>query len=172
MILKTIALAVAALAMQASAAAQDAHATKVLGLAPDGVTLTDPESNEADTVGFGTSQDDTVTFVGTALGEPEGSGVNEECNLGWAKFQGDLMLYFKAGEFSGWAILGDSGFATPEGLTIGTTWTDLSKMFTENEGEDVNGNFIFKAGGYGGVMTEGGPEGQVKGMWAGDKCIG
>jgi hypothetical protein len=170
--LKFVALAVAALAMAAPAMAQDAHDRKVLGLASNGVTLTDAESEETDTVGFGTSQDDTVQFVGTALGDPEGSGVNEECDLGWVKFQGDLMLYFKAGEFSGWTILGDSGFATPEGLTIGTTWPDMVKMFDETSGEDNDGTYMFEAGGYGGVLTEGGDSGTVKAVWAGTKCVG
>ena len=169
------ALAIVAVAMAPQAVfAQDAHDTPILGLAADGVTLTDAESGESGTVGFGTSQDDAVEMVGQALGSPEDSGLNEECGagpLGYVNFQGGLTLLFAAGEFAGWSVSDDSGFATSEGLRVGASWGDLTQMFDEVEGEETSIGYEFTAGGYNGVLTEGGPDGQVATFWAGTSCI-
>ena len=169
-----IAAAVLAVATPGIAAAQDAHATPALQLAKDGLQLRDMESGQVDTVGFGTSQDDTVQFIITALGDPTGSSMNEECGagpLGQVDFQGDLKLYFKAGEFAGWEVGDGSGFSAENGIRIGMTSDQLMAATQEMEGEENSIGYEWNADGFSGLLTEGGPAGTITNIWAGTTCI-
>lgn len=152
---------------------QDAEATPALKLATDGVRLLDVESGKSDLVGFGTSQDDTVEFVGRALGTPEKSGLSEECDggaLGTVDFQGGLRLFFKAGDFVGWQTQDGSGFSGTNGIALQMRYTDVTKLARDVEGEETSLGFEFTADDYHGLLTEGGPNGVVTALWAGTIC--
>lgn len=169
-----IAAALLAITAPGIAGAQDAHDTPILKLAANGLQLKDAESGETDTVGFGTSQDDTIQFIGTALGDPTGSSMNEECGagpLGQVDFQGDLKLYFKAGEFAGWQVGDGSGFSAANGIRIGMTSDQLMAATQEMEGEESSIGYEWNADGFSGLLTEGGPTGTITDIWAGTTCI-
>ncbi len=168
-----IAAASAAPAPAPSAAPQDAEATPALALATDGLKLDDVESGKSDTVGFGTSQDDTVSFIGRALGAPTKSALDETCDggaLGTVDFQGGLRLFFKAGNFVGWQVDDESGYKGSNGIALGMRYTDVNKLAREVEGEDSSLGFEFTADGYHGLLTEGGANGKVTTLWAGTIC--
>lgn len=168
-----IAAATLALAAPGISAAQDAHATPILELARDGLHLKDAESGKSDTIGFGTGQDDTVQFVGTALGEPTGTVMDDSCDgtLNMVDFQGDLRLYFKAGEFAGWEIGHDSGFASEQGIRIGMTTDQLRAATHDLRGEESGLGYEWHAGGFSGLFTDGLPAGKITDIWAGQTCI-
>jgi hypothetical protein len=169
-----IAAAVLAITTPGLSAAQDAHDRPAVRLAADGLKLLDVESGEIDTVGFGTSQDDTVQFIGTALGDPTGSSMNEECGagaLGQVDFQGDLKLYFRAGEFAGWEVGEDSGYSAENGIRVGMTSDQLMAATQEMEGEESSIGYEWNADGFSGLLTEGGPNGAITNIWAGTTCI-
>lgn len=169
-----IAAAVLALSGPTIAGAQDAHDTPILKLASNGLQLKDAESGKVDTVGFGTSQDDTVQFIATALGDPTGSSMNDECGagpLGQVDFQGDLKLYFKAGAFAGWEVGGGSGFSAENGVRIGMTSDQLMAATREMEGEESSIGYEWNADGFSGLLTQGGPTGTITNIWAGATCI-
>lgn len=157
-----------------SADAQDAHAVPALRLAPNGLALQDMESQATDLIGFGTSQDDTVRFVGTALGEPTASGLNEECPGGamaWVKFQGGLQLNFRAGEFAGWMVEEESGYSGLNGIRIGMTFGELTRLGREVVGEDSSLGHEFTADGYAGFLSGSANDAQITSIHAGQNCF-
>lgn len=167
------AAAAAAPAPAASDAPQDAEATPALALATDGLKLDDVESGKSDTVGFGTGQDDTVSFISRALGAPTKSALDEACDggaLGTVDFQGGLRLFFKAGDFVGWQVDDESGYKGVNGIALGMRYADVNKLAREVEGEDSSLGHEFTADGYHGLLTEGGPNGVVTTLWAGTIC--
>ena len=169
-----IAAAMLAIAAPGMSAAQDAHDRPAVRLAADGLKLLDVESGESDTVGFGTSQDDAVQFIGTALGDPTGSSMNEECGAGplsEVDFQGDLRLYFRAGEFAGWEVRDGSGYSAENGIRIGMTSSELQAATQEMQGEESSIGYEWNADGFSGLLTEGGPDGTITTIWAGTTCI-
>ncbi|RYY29281.1 MAG: hypothetical protein EOP62_00080 [Sphingomonadales bacterium] len=166
-------IAAVALAIGApgAAAAQDAHARPALQLATNGLELRDVESKESDLIGFGTSQDDTVAFIGRALNGPTASGLSEECGagpLGTVDFD-DVRLYFKAGEFVGWETT--SGHYSKQGIHVGMTSDELMAATDEMEGEENSIGYEWTADGFSGLLTEGGPKGVITTIWAGTTCI-
>ena len=152
-------------------AAQDAHAVPALTLAPDGLVLRDMESDEEGRIGFGMEQDDAVAAVGAALGAPESSDVNEDCDagtLGIVDFQGGMRLFFRAGEFVGWSTEG--GWSGANGIRVGLTFEDVAGLAGEVQGEETSLGPEFNADGYSGLLSEAGGEGRVSTLWAGTIC--
>jgi len=131
------------------------------------------ERGKIDTVGFGTSQDDTVQFISKALGAPAKSDVNSDCDagpLGEVDFQGPLHLFFKAGEFVGWSVNDGAGFSSANDIQIGMPYTDLTKAAQDVEGEETSLGFEFTADKFHGLLTEGGPNGKITDIWVGTIC--
>jgi hypothetical protein len=165
------AAAVLLLSGPAPVAAQPAHDAPALILATDGLALRDMESDEESRVGFGMDQDDAVSAVGTALGEPESSDVNEDCDagpLGIVDFQGGMRLFFRAGEFVGWSTQG--GWSGANGIRVGLTFEDVAQLAGEVRGEESSLGPEFSADGYSGLLSEAGAEGRVSTLWAGTIC--
>lgn len=166
-----LAAATAALLVSAPAAAQPAHDVPSLTLSADGLALRDMESDEESRIGFGMEQDDTVAAVGSVLGEPQSSDVNEDCDagpLGIVDFQGGMRLFFRAGEFVGWSTQG--GWSGANGLRVGMTFEDVTGLAGEVQGEETSLGPEFSADGYSGLLSEAGGEGRVTTLWAGTIC--
>lgn len=109
-------------AWSAEGALQDPHDSPAVQLAADGLRLLDVESGGAERLGFGTPQDDAVEALSAALGDPEGSDHNPDCDAGpthLVDFQGGLRLFFRAGEFVGWST--DGGWSATNGIAVGMT---------------------------------------------------
>lgn len=167
-------MSVPGMSLVGAADAQDAHAVPALRLAPSGLALQDMESQATDLIGFGTSQDDTVQFIGTALGAPTGSGLNEECPGGamaWVKFQGGLQLHFRAGNFVGWMVEEESGYSGLSGIRIGMTFGDLTRLGREVAGEDTSLGHEFTADGYAGFLSGSTNDAQITSIHAGQNCF-
>ncbi|MES2987132.1 MAG: hypothetical protein V4808_04430 [Pseudomonadota bacterium] len=162
-----IAAAIFALATPGMASAQTVY------LASDGLQIKGDDGN-VDTVGWGTSQDDTVQFLSSGLGNPIGSDVNEECGagpLGVVDFPGDTRLYFQAGSFIGWEIGEGSQMTSQNGVGIGITQSQLQAASTEMEGEETSIGYEWSADDFHGLLTSGDPDGKVTTIWSGTTCI-
>ena len=159
------------LGVAAPAAAQDAHARPVVQLDTGGLALVDTESGERSRIGFGTGMDEAVEALAGALGDPEDSGLNEDCDAGalhQVDFDGGLRLFFRAGEFAGWRSEG--GWSGANGIRTGISFADLTRLAGEVEGEETSLGAEFSAGGYHGLLTEGGEDGTISTIWAGTIC--
>jgi hypothetical protein len=158
----------------APAKVQDAHDTPALQLAAGGLGLRDMESGDVDTVGFDTDQDTVVEAIGKALGDPTDSGTLDDCGegaLSYVRFQGDVSLYFKAGQFAGWNAGDESGFYTATEIHVGSTHKEVMAASKDFEGEESSLGYEFTADGISGLLSSGDPDGKVTALWSGMTCI-
>ena len=109
-----------------AAPAPPAEAGPLLNLTPDGLALVDAGRGTSRALDFGLDQVMARQAVTAARGAPTEEGANPECGAGpldFARFAGDLTLWFQDGKFAGWA-LGPKGAAdlrTASGLGVGST---------------------------------------------------
>ncbi|MCW3836283.1 hypothetical protein ACFQ1E_11350 [Sphingomonas canadensis] len=160
----------------AAAETADAHAMPALKLDPEGLLLVDVESGEKRTVAFGAARDVAVPAIASALGKPLSASVNQECGAGpieHVAFQGGLTLLVQGGKFGGWSLDGreGGGYATPGGVTIGSTLADLRKAAKKVDVEESTLGTEFMADGMSGLLDGKAATAKITDLWAGLSCV-
>jgi hypothetical protein len=164
-------------AVAAENMAEEARATgPLLTLAPEALSLVDPDSGRSRELAFGSPRDMTLTGVAAALGKPDETGANAECGEGamdFARFDG-LMLWFQQGRFAGWFLDGGAPkLTTATGAGIGTTRAQLADALAISDVPDssLGREFMTAGGSFSGLLDGAGDKAKVTALWSGQACI-
>jgi len=152
-------------------------------LEANGLTISSPRGQPAQSARFGLVRAAAIKIVSGALGAPTKTGVYPECGqghaIGYAKFRGGIELSFVGGKFVGWTLDygGNQNFRTGNGVGIGTTAATLQKLLPDVFIDPGNE----EGGGIGpGFTSDKWPSGWLDGakqtskvtsMYAGETCI-
>src|SRR5690606_27714510 len=99
-------------------------------LHPGGLLVQDRTDNRL--LPFGTSRDDVVVALRSALGEPLNAGRIEDCGADYVNWAPGLATYFDAAGFSGWSTReGVQGLvlAARSELGVGSTRRNLDEAY-------------------------------------------
>jgi hypothetical protein len=151
-------------------------ATKaLLNLAPDGLSLVDPQSGSARMITFETPRAATMTALQAVLGGPLPGKDRIECPVGpllSAIFANGLEVYFQDDKFVGWDVNpGSGGLATAAGIGIGSTRRELEDVLAITVDPDSSLGVHFMAGSLMGILSSTAPSGKIEALWAGATCI-
>lgn len=144
-----------------------------LKLSTDGLLMIVPTSGTSNLLVFGSEQFDATRQLGKAIGNFTGQAENPECAAGPLTsfdYPGGLTLFFQDRKFVGWDFDGQGGFATPNGIGIGSTLGDL-RVTSEVALQDSRVGHEFTAGELHGLVDAATPKGKVTNLWAGTTCI-
>ncbi|GAA4766136.1 hypothetical protein GCM10023219_09180 [Stakelama sediminis] len=146
----------------------------LLNIAPDGLTLVDPQNGHSRQLPFGTAQDVVLSALSQIAGEPVKQERNGECPAGAmdiAQFANGLRLSFQNATFVGWTVPNDTGkLTTAAGVGIGSTLNMLKSAYdvrlsTSSLGQE------FRAGDMAGLLGGSGSDARITTLWAGTTCI-
>jgi hypothetical protein len=159
-----------AAAPQAQATAPSAAAPEPVLLSGQGLQLAAVGDQPARTIALEAPMSETVTALTRALGAAPERSSNEECGSGpmeLAMWGDRLTAFFQEGRLVGWKS--DGGLRTAEGLRVGSTRGELSRL----PGLTVEQSSLgaeFTAGELGGLLQSDAADAKVAHLWAGDIC--
>ncbi|MBA4761194.1 hypothetical protein [Sphingomonas sp.] len=148
----------------------------LLNLAPEALSLVDPQSGRARQLAFGTAREMTVTGATAALGKPSDTGRNGECGEGAMEFVefGGLTLWFQQDKFVGW-FLEDATpkLTTATGAGIGSTRKEVADALEISDVTDssLGREFTTDGGDFSGLLDGAGDSAKVTALWSGQACI-
>lgn len=150
--------------------------TPLLNLAPEALSLVDPQTGRARELAFGTARALTVTGATAALGKPSDTGRNEECGEGAMEFVefGGLTLWFQQDEFVGWFLEGAKPkLTTATGVGIGSTRKQVADALAISDVPDssLGREFATDKGDFSGLLDGAGDGAKVTALWSGQTCI-
>lgn len=148
----------------------------LLNLAPDAMSLVDPQSGRARELAFGTAREVTVTGATAALGKPSDTGRNGECGEGAMEFVefGGLTLWFQQNKFVGWFLEGATPkLTTATGAGIGSTRKQVADALAISDVADssLGREFATDRGNLSGLLDGAGDAAKVTALWSGQACI-
>lgn len=151
-------------------------AAPLLNLAPEALSLVDPQSGRARELAFGTARDLTVTGATAALGKPTDTGGNGECGEGAMDFVefGGLTLWFQQDKFVGWFLEGAKPkLSTATGAGIGSTRKQVADALAISDITDstLGREFTTDDGDFSGLLDGAGDTAKVTALWSGQACI-
>jgi len=125
---------------------------------------------------FGQAESEVIAALTTLRGRAPERSRNDECGAGPINFVswGDGMeLLFQSGQLAGWAVRrgASPGFATSEGVGVGSTLADLRRAYPGATVRDDTIGPEFQAGELFGTLSGATPDARVTAMWAGASCI-
>lgn len=151
-------------------------AAPLLNLAPEALSLVDPQTGRSRELAFGTARDLTVTGATAALGKPTDTGRNGECGEGAMDFVefGGLTLWFQQDKFVGWFIEGAKPkLSTATGAGIGSTRKQVADALAISDITDstLGREFTTDDGDFSGLLDGAGDAAKVTALWSGQACI-
>lgn len=163
-------------AAAAAPAAQEAQEAPLLNVAPDGLTLVDPQSGAARHLAFGTPADAALRAATAALGPKLRERDMAECGAGamtLVQFPKDLTLNLMDGRFVGWSLAGDApgAVATASGITLGSTRAELERAYALEMLQETSLGNEFHTGALSGILSTMAPGGTIENLWAGTDCV-
>lgn len=165
-----VAASEAAPANASAARAEPAAAAAAVVLEGSGLRL--PGESPPRSLGFDTSETETIAALTKALGRaPTERGENGECGGGGMKFaewKGELTAWFLDGRFAGWDSKG--GLKTLDGIGVGSRRSDLSTLPGFEVEESTLGT-EFRSGGLSGILASRAPDSKVTHLWGGATCV-
>ncbi|WP_162789444.1 aspartate-semialdehyde dehydrogenase [Altererythrobacter sp. ZODW24] len=127
---------------------------------------------------FGSTRELTETAVTAALGEPEDRQENAECGAGpmeFTAYPGGLTLNFQDENLVGWFLREPADkerVATAEGLSVGSTLTEASAVYSMDPLEDSTlGEEYATDEGIGFFTTGDDDAKQIDSLYAGTNCF-
>lgn len=150
--------------------------TPLLNLAPEALSLVDPQTGRARELAFGTARGLTVTGATAALGKLTDTGRNEECGEGAMEFVefGGLTLWFQQDKFVGWFIEGTKPkLSTATGAGVGSTRKQVADALAISDVPDssLGREFATEKGDFSGLLDGAGDTAKVTALWSGQACI-
>jgi len=151
-------------------------AAPLLNLAPEALSLVDPQTGRSRELAFGAARDLTVTGATAALGKPTDTGRNGECGEGAMDFVefGGLTLWFQQDKFVGWFIEGAKPkLSTATGAGIGSTRKQVADALAISDITDstLGREFTTDDGDFSGLLDGAGDAAKVTALWSGQACI-
>ncbi|MFC5343364.1 hypothetical protein ACETK8_07210 [Brevundimonas staleyi] len=144
-----------------------------LAIEAEGLRLFD-DTGAARAIPFGTPQATAIAAVAASVGgaAPEVT-TNSECGAGatqFAQFSNGLQLLFQNGQFQGWYV-DQAGVTTVDGMGVGSTRASIDDSRAIEMQTDSTLGEEFTSGDIGGFLSDGTPQGTVKGLYAGLTCF-
>lgn len=151
-------------------------AAPLVNLAPEALSLVDPQSGRARELAFGIARAAVVTGVTAALGKPSDTGRNGECGEGAMEFVefGGLTLWFQQNKFVGWFLEGATPkLTTATGAGIGSTRKQVADALAISDVADssLGREFATDRGNLSGLLDGAGDAAKVTALWSGQACI-
>jgi len=148
----------------------------LLNIAPQALSLVDPQSGRTRELAFGTPRPLTVTGATAALGKPTDTGRNAECGEGAMDFVefGGLTLWFQQDQFVGWFLDGATPkLTTATGAGIGSTRKQVADALAISDVPDssLGREFTTENGDFSGLLDGAGDGAKVTALWSGQACI-
>lgn len=162
-------------AAAASDNATEPAAKVLVNLAPDGLSMVDPDTGNARMIAYGVPRATIEGAVTVALGEPTERGTSKECGAGamdFTTYKGDLQLTFQEGKFIGWTINRGpaGGLSTASGIGIGSTLAEVKKAYDVTV-EDGSLGILFSSGALAGIVDSKSDTAKVTDIWGGTVCL-
>lgn len=138
----------------------------------EGSGLRLPGESPPRSLGFDTSEAETIAVLTKALGRPPTErGENGECGGGGMKFaewKGELTAWFLDGRFAGWDSKG--GLKTLDGIGVGSRHSELMTLSGFEVEESTLGT-EFRSGGLSGILASRAADSKVTHLWGGATCV-
>jgi hypothetical protein len=168
----TVATPAPASAASVAAAAPASASAVSVALDPEGLRLFVNETGSSRLLAFGATQADVAAQLARVLPEPQQAHPEDtDCGAVLVLPRSKLTVYFRDGEFTGWAIDDASPLTTVAGITVGTSRKALEAVMVPEMLADSTIGDEFSAGGIAGLFASGAKDAKITNLWAGDTCI-